>query len=278
MAYKPLTEENVKDFPNFKYSEFACHCNGKYCNGYPVAFSYDLAKNLQNIRDHFGKPLHITSPIRCEKWNSLQNGVKNSYHKLGWACDFYIDGVSYNTLASYVKSLPYFHYCYRVKENQNVIHYDITPPTYNDDIIVKPVERDENKYQIKALTDSVEVKFYSSNDGDTRGYIKKDKIYNVKGTAKNHGDWYQIDDIQWVLNNNNLEVYPLKQDTSELQKEIENLKIKVNDLDTLNKTLQEENNKLVNDLDKFRNVYTCEETGTYKFRIKLYKDESLYIK
>lgn len=132
MSYKPLTADNCKDFKNFKYSEFKCKCGGKYCNGYPVPFSYELAKNLQTIRTHFGKPLTITSPLRCETWNSKQGGVKNSKHKKGWACDFYIKGVSYNTLAKYVKTLPYFNYCYRVKKNQDVIHYDITPPSYTE--------------------------------------------------------------------------------------------------------------------------------------------------
>lgn len=132
MSYKPLTADNCKEFKNFKYSEFKCKCKGKYCNGYPVPFSYELAKNLQNIRSHFGKALNITSPLRCETWNSKQGGVKNSKHKKGWACDFYIKGVSYNTLAKYVKALPYFNYCYRVKKNQDVIHYDITPPSYTE--------------------------------------------------------------------------------------------------------------------------------------------------
>lgn len=132
MSYKPLTADNCKEFKNFKYSEFKCKCKGKYCNGYPVPFSYELAKNLQNIRSHFGKALNITSPLRCETWNSKQGGVKNSKHKKGWACDFYIKGVSYNTLAKYVKALPYFNYCYRVKKNQDVIHYDIIPPSYTE--------------------------------------------------------------------------------------------------------------------------------------------------
>lgn len=153
MSYKPLTSENCKDFKNFKYSEFKCHCKGKYCNGYPVPFSYDLAKNLQNIRSHFGKPLTITSPLRCETWNGKQGGVKNSKHKKGWACDFYIKGVSYNTLAKYVKTLPYFNYCYRVKKNQDVIHYDITPPSYTEP---KPeMKNNNNEELIKSLNNQI---------------------------------------------------------------------------------------------------------------------------
>lgn len=146
MSYKPLTAENCKEFKNFKYSEFKCKCGGRYCNGYPVPFSYELAKNLQKIRSHFGKPLTITSPLRCETWNSKQGGVKNSKHKKGWACDFYIKGVSYNTLARYVKVLPYFNYCYRVKKNQDVIHYDIIPPNYTE-----PAKADAKEELINSL-------------------------------------------------------------------------------------------------------------------------------
>lgn len=152
MSYKPLTSENCKDFKNFKYSEFKCHCKGKYCNGYPVSFSYELAKNLQTIRTHFGKPLTITSPLRCETWNSKQGGVKNSKHKKGWACDFYIKGVSYNTLAKYVKTLPYFNYCYRVKKNQDVIHYDIIPPSYS---YTEPSKVDTKEELISSLNTQI---------------------------------------------------------------------------------------------------------------------------
>lgn len=153
MSYKPLTADNCKEFKNFKYSEFKCKCGGKYCNGYPVAFSYDLAKNLQTIRSHFGKALNITSPLRCETWNSKQGGVKNSKHKKGWAVDFYIKGVSYNTLAKYVKTLPYFNYCYRVKKNQDVIHYDITPPAYTEP--KSETKTDNNEELIKSLNNQI---------------------------------------------------------------------------------------------------------------------------
>ena len=152
MSYKPLTADNCKDFKNFKYSEFKCHCKGKYCNGYPVSFSYELAKNLQTIRTHFGKPLTITSPLRCETWNSKQGGVKNSKHKKGWACDFYIKGVSYNTLAKYVKTLPYFNYCYRVKKNQDVIYYDIIPPSYS---YTEPSKVDTKEELISSLNTQI---------------------------------------------------------------------------------------------------------------------------
>lgn len=155
--------------------------------------------------------------------------------------------------------------------------YDYEPP-YREDLIIKPVERDKNKYQLKVLGDGVKVKFYPSNDTETRGHVLKDKIYDIKGSAKNHGDWYQIDDIQWILNEKNLEIYPLQNDNKELEKEIEQLQEKVSNIETLNQALQEENNKLANDLDKFSKIYTCEKNDYYNFKIKMYKNESLYIK
>ena len=125
--YKKLTNATCKDFKNFNYGEFKCKCGGKYCNGYPVGFSYDLASNLQKIRNYFGKPLVITSAIRCSKHNKNSGGVDTSKHLKGWAVDFYVSGVSANSLMNYVKKLPYYRYTYQV--SGNVIHYDITPPT-----------------------------------------------------------------------------------------------------------------------------------------------------
>lgn len=180
MSYKPLTADNCKDFKNFKYSEFKCHCKGKYCNGYPVSFSYELAKNLQTIRTHFGKPLTITSPLRCETWNTKQGGVKNSKHKRGWACDFYIKGVSYNTLAKYVKTLPYFNYCYRVKKNQDVIHYDIIPPSYTEPSKVDTKEELINSLntQIKELDSQILSLNTKLSEKDTCIEELNDKLIN----------------------------------------------------------------------------------------------------
>ena len=125
--YKKLTSSNCKNFKNFNYGEFRCKCGGKYCDGYPVAFSYDLASNLQKIRNHFGKALIITSPLRCNKHNKNSGGTTTSKHLKGWAVDFYVSGVSASSLMNYVKKLPYYRYTYKI--SGNVIHYDITPPT-----------------------------------------------------------------------------------------------------------------------------------------------------
>lgn len=226
MSYKPLTADNCKDFKNFKYSEFKCKCKGKYCNGYPVPFSYELAKNLQNIRSHFGKPLTITSPLRCETWNSKQGGVKNSKHKKGWACDFYIKGVSYNTLAKYVKTLPYFNYCYRVKKNQDVIHYDIIPPSSH--CYTEPSKVDTKEELINSL--------------------------NAQ--------------INGLKNTNN----SLTDKIKELDSQILSLNTKLSEKETC---IEELNDKLINSTCNHKLLYKCLKNGKYK--VRLFKNESLYI-
>ena len=273
--YKPLTPENIQDdkvFHNFTYNEFACHCKGKYCDGFPVDFSYELARNLQVIRTHFGKPLHITSPIRCEKWNTIQGGVKNSKHKLGWACDFYVDNISYDTLANFVETqLPFFHYCYRI--TGNVIHYDITPQ--EEDIIIQPTTRDEKRKQLKVLGENMIVRRGASKGSQARGYVYTDAIYNYQSTTQNEGyTWYQIDDIQWIADSGGyVEVLPIKEEDNmeELQKQLEEAQQKIRDLEA-------QIIKLNNDLGKYKVIYNCDKTDYYKFKIKMYENESLYIK
>lgn len=65
-----------------------CHCKGKYCTGYPAIIDLTLLRNLQNIRNKFGKT-KVTSLLRCKKWNaSLKGSSKTSKHLKGKAVDF----------------------------------------------------------------------------------------------------------------------------------------------------------------------------------------------
>ena len=126
MAFKTVNDSNIKDFKNFSMSELKCKCGGKYCNGYPTGFSYELLAQLQQIRNHFGKPVIITSAVRCQKHNdSLKGSVKNSKHVLGRAVDFYVKGVSYKKLYSYAKTLPLNQYMYNI--SGSVMHRGINP-------------------------------------------------------------------------------------------------------------------------------------------------------
>lgn len=277
-TYKALTEENCKEFKNFKYSEFKCKCGGKYCNGYPVPFSYDLAKNLQQVRTHFGKAVHITSPLRCEQHNKNSGGTSNSKHKKGWAVDFYVNGVTFSQLQNYCKTLPYYNYSYRINKNQQVIHFDIIPPTVSN--VTPTVARDENKNQLKVLSTGLQVREYDTKTAKVLGKAVTNGIYNWYETSNNEGYiWYRIADKQWIANIK-LEVYPKKEEEdpvkiAELQKQVQELTDKNNLLEKNNQALKEELKELK---EQFKLIYTCEEDGNYDIKLKLLEKEELYVK
>ena len=110
---------NVKVYcKNFKPEEFRCGCKGKYCTGYPTRMKVKELKHIQTIRDHYGKPMIVTSGLRCRKFNaSLSGSSSDSRHMTGYAVDFYMAGVS-DTLEhrkkaiKYIKKLANHHYTY----------------------------------------------------------------------------------------------------------------------------------------------------------------------
>lgn len=87
---------------NFKVSEFAC--NGKDCCT-TVLIDEQLVKYLQQIRDHFGKPITITSAYRCTTHNKKVGGATGSRHAKGQAADFGIAGVKPAEIAKYAESI-----------------------------------------------------------------------------------------------------------------------------------------------------------------------------
>ena len=105
---EPVPDNNSKnDWKSIKYfnrKEFGCKC-GKYCNGFPVEPSFELARILDKIRGHFGKPVIITSGIRCKQHNANVGGVSNSQHLYGIAADIQVPGVPPATVAAYAETL-----------------------------------------------------------------------------------------------------------------------------------------------------------------------------
>ena len=92
----------------FKKYEFKCNCGGKYCNGYPAEIDPQLVINLNKLREKFGKPVTITSGLRCKKYNnSLPGSSATSRHMRGKAVDIYIPGVT-NTEAGRKKVMAYW--------------------------------------------------------------------------------------------------------------------------------------------------------------------------
>lgn len=85
---------------NFKVSEFACKDGSD-----TVFISPSLVTVLQKIRDHFAKPVTITSAYRNEAYNKKVGGAGYSQHKYGMAADICINGVSPAAIALYVETI-----------------------------------------------------------------------------------------------------------------------------------------------------------------------------
>lgn len=68
-----------------------------------VANLKDLAVNvLQPVREHFGKPVVISSGYRSPKLNAAVGGAKNSDHMTGCAADIEIPGVPNKVVAEWI--------------------------------------------------------------------------------------------------------------------------------------------------------------------------------
>lgn len=80
----------MKVSKNFQDYEFACHCPND-C-GYQ-AIDIRLLDLLQQIRDHYNKPVHVHCAHRCPEHNKNQKSKPTSQHIRGVAADFHINGV-----------------------------------------------------------------------------------------------------------------------------------------------------------------------------------------
>ena len=86
--------------PAFHVREFRCRDGTD-----TILIDEGLVVLLQCIREHFGKPVHITSGYRTAAHNAAVGGSKSSQHLLGRAADFYVEGVDVATVAAYAETL-----------------------------------------------------------------------------------------------------------------------------------------------------------------------------
>lgn len=110
------------DIQYFKKSEFACKCGR--CGGFPAEPQEAMVRIADKIRAHFGSPARVISGVRCLAHNKAVGGVANSQHMYGEACDIQVDGVGWQALLAYTKSLPGVRYAYHIGGSNNV-HFDI---------------------------------------------------------------------------------------------------------------------------------------------------------
>ncbi len=83
---------------SFLRSEFKCKC-GK-CDYDTV--DTELIEVLQDVRDHFGLPVKITSGNRCPDYNKKVGGATHSYHPRGRAADIQIKSIEPHKVYSYL--------------------------------------------------------------------------------------------------------------------------------------------------------------------------------
>ena len=96
-----LAKDGAKQLsPAFKVREFRCRDGSD-----AIMIDQTLVVLLQAIREHFNKPITITSGYRTAAHNAAVGRAKSSQHLLGRAADFYVEGVPVATVAAYAETL-----------------------------------------------------------------------------------------------------------------------------------------------------------------------------
>ena len=94
--------QKTKLSENFNSSEFDCHGSG-CCS--ETIINPKLVEYVQKIRDHFGKPITITSGYRCPIHNKRVGGATGSRHSKGDAADIVVSGITPREVAKYAESI-----------------------------------------------------------------------------------------------------------------------------------------------------------------------------
>ena len=98
--YSLMADGNHRLAPDFKVRELRCRDGTD-----TVMVDEVLTVVLQCIREHFGKPVTITSGYRTAAHNAAVGGAKSSQHLLGRAADIRVESVSVEDVAAYTESL-----------------------------------------------------------------------------------------------------------------------------------------------------------------------------
>ena len=99
-AYSLKKDGNKKLSANFKVKEFACKDGSD-----PIFIDSELVTVLQKVRNHFGKPVTITSAYRTPPHNSKEGGTTYSQHLYGKAADIKVQGIAPKKIAEYAGTI-----------------------------------------------------------------------------------------------------------------------------------------------------------------------------
>lgn len=105
----------------FRREEFACKCG--HCGGYPTEMEEAVVQAADRVRNHFGRPVIVSSGLRCISHNTNVGGVANSRHLSGKAVDFCVTGKSSGEVLDYVHRQPEIRYAYAI--DGQFVHMDI---------------------------------------------------------------------------------------------------------------------------------------------------------
>lgn len=100
--YTVVKKSKTKLSEHFNSDEFDCHGSG-CCS--QTLINEKLVEYLEKIREHFGKPITITSGYRCVKHNRNVGGATGSRHAKGDAADIVVSGVRPAEVAKYAESI-----------------------------------------------------------------------------------------------------------------------------------------------------------------------------
>mgnify|MGYP000665496794 CR=1 FL=1 len=96
-----LARDGAKQLsPAFKVREFRCRDGSD-----AIMIDQTLVVLLQAIREHFNKPITITSGYRTAAHNAAVGGAKSSQHLLGRAADIQVQDTDPLAVAAYAESL-----------------------------------------------------------------------------------------------------------------------------------------------------------------------------
>lgn len=105
MGVKTYQEnDKVQLSEHFNSYEFRCGL-GRPCACTTILIDDKLVEFLEQIRQHFGQPITITSAYRCENYNRSIGGATGSRHSKGQAADIVVKGVSPREVAKYAESI-----------------------------------------------------------------------------------------------------------------------------------------------------------------------------
>ena len=141
---------------HFSLWEFKCPCSE--CKKKKVHIDMNLVTRLEEVRRRVGgKPVNISSGVRCRFQNERVGGASNSPHLLKKAADIQVKGADPIFVALMAETVSGM----RIGIYPNHVHLDVMPPNPSKFWLVK-------KYG--------EAPIYSGSEKDLQNFLRKENV------------------------------------------------------------------------------------------------------